>query len=123
MGRFLVRLAVLLATVPVVVACDAAGGAERVVAVGASIGAMASLHAAAQPDNGLHGVVWLAGVLRNRHYEFQPTQVAAVACPLMLISGDKTPTPPPPTHGRCTTGRRAPANSSSSPAHATAPRS
>jgi dienelactone hydrolase len=65
------------------------GGAERVVAAGASIGAMASLHAATQPDNGLHGVIWLAGVIGNRHYEFQQGPVAAVTCPILLISGDK----------------------------------
>jgi hypothetical protein len=49
---------------------------------------MTSMYAA-QPDNGLHGVVWLDGVLRDRHYEFQPAQVAAVACAYWrIISGD-----------------------------------
>lgn len=66
-----------------------AGGARRVVAVGASIGAMASLYAASQPDNGLHGVVWLAGVISNRHHSFQPADVARIACPMMVISGDQ----------------------------------
>ncbi|MCW6003325.1 hypothetical protein K1W54_01835 [Micromonospora sp. CPCC 205371] len=64
-------------------------GADRVIAAGASIGAMASLYAASQPDNGLHGVVWLAGVIRNRHYDFQQADVAAIACPTIYISGDK----------------------------------
>jgi hypothetical protein len=66
-----------------------ANGARRVVAAGASIGAMASLHAAGRPDNDLNGVLWLAGVTGGRYYSFQQADVARVACPLMVISGDQ----------------------------------
>jgi dienelactone hydrolase len=64
-------------------------GAERVIAGGASIGAMASLHAAEQPSSNLDGVIWLAGVLRGSGYSFQEADVTAVACPMLFISGDE----------------------------------
>jgi pimeloyl-ACP methyl ester carboxylesterase len=64
-------------------------GARRVVAAGASIGAMASLRAAEQRDNDLNAVLWLAGITGGRHYSFQQADVARVACPLMIISGDQ----------------------------------
>jgi predicted alpha/beta-hydrolase family hydrolase len=66
-----------------------ANGAQRVVAAGASIGAMASLRAAEQRDNDLNAVLWLAGITGGRHYSFQQADVARVACPLMIISGDQ----------------------------------
>jgi dienelactone hydrolase len=64
-------------------------GAETVIAAGASIGAMASLYAAEQPHSGLNGVVWLAGVLQNRGYHFQETDVSKIGCPILVISGDE----------------------------------
>lgn len=63
-------------------------GAEQVIAGGASIGAMASLHAAQQPTSTVNGVIWLAGVLRG-NYTFRQPDVAAVACPMLLMSGDE----------------------------------
>jgi dienelactone hydrolase/predicted small lipoprotein YifL len=66
-----------------------AGGTEKVIAGGASIGAMASLHAAEQPDTQIDAVIWLAGVLRNRGYHFQQADVSEIACPMLLISGDQ----------------------------------
>ena len=63
-------------------------GAERVVAGGASIGAMASLYAAEQPTSNLDGVIWLAGIVQGR-YTFQQADVAAVGCPMLLMSGDR----------------------------------
>lgn len=63
-------------------------GAERVVAGGASLGAMASLHAATQPEASLDGVIWLAGVL-DGEYTFAQADVAALACPMVLLSGDR----------------------------------
>jgi dienelactone hydrolase len=63
-------------------------GAERVVAGGASIGAMASLYAAEQPESNLGGVIWLAGVLQGR-YTFQQADVAALDCPILIMSGDQ----------------------------------
>jgi dienelactone hydrolase len=66
-----------------------ARGAEKVIAAGASIGAMASLHAAEQPDSNLDGVIWLAGVRQNRGYDFQEADVSQVACPILFISGDQ----------------------------------
>jgi pimeloyl-ACP methyl ester carboxylesterase len=65
-----------------------ANGAETVIVAGASIGAMASLYAAERPDSNLNGVIWLAGVLQNRGYYFQRTDVSKIACPLLFISGD-----------------------------------
>jgi dienelactone hydrolase len=62
-------------------------GAETVIAAGASLGAMASLYAAERPRSGLNGVIWLAGVLQNRSYHFQATDVSKIACPILLISG------------------------------------
>jgi dienelactone hydrolase len=63
-------------------------GAERVVARGASIGAMASLYAAEQPESNLGGVIWLAGILQGR-YTFQQADVAALDCPILIMSGDQ----------------------------------
>jgi pimeloyl-ACP methyl ester carboxylesterase len=63
-------------------------GAERVVAGGASIGAMASLHAAGQPASNLDGVIWLAGVLRGR-YSFAESDVSGLGCPMLFMSGDR----------------------------------
>jgi dienelactone hydrolase len=64
-------------------------GAETVIAAGASLGAMASLYAAERPRSGLNGVIWLAGVLQNRGYHFQATDVSKIACPILFISGDE----------------------------------
>lgn len=63
-------------------------GAQRVVAGGASIGAMASLYAAEQPTSNIDGVIWLAGVLRG-NYTFREADVAAVGCPMLIMSGDQ----------------------------------
>lgn len=65
------------------------GGAERVVAGGASIGAMASLFAAEQPESQLVGVIWLAGVLHGSRYDFQEADVSQIACPMLMMSGAK----------------------------------
>jgi predicted alpha/beta-hydrolase family hydrolase len=64
-------------------------GAEKVIAGGASIGAMASLYAAEQPNSNLDGVIWLAGVLQGSGYDFQGADVAEIACPMLFISGDQ----------------------------------
>ncbi|WP_116040456.1 alpha/beta hydrolase [Amycolatopsis palatopharyngis] len=64
-------------------------GADTVIAGGASIGAVASLHAAAQPDNGINAVLWLAGVRRTDSYEFTEAGVASIRCPIMFVSGDE----------------------------------
>lgn len=66
-----------------------ARGAQKVIVAGASIGAMASLHAAQQPDANLDGVIWLAGALRFRGYAFEEPDVSRIACPMLLISGDQ----------------------------------
>jgi pimeloyl-ACP methyl ester carboxylesterase len=62
-------------------------GAETVIAGGASIGAVASLHAAGQPGNGINAVLWLAGVVETDSYEFTEPGVAAIDCPVMFVSG------------------------------------
>jgi dienelactone hydrolase len=64
-------------------------GADKVIAGGASIGAMASLYAAEQPSSKLDGVIWLAGVLQGSGYDFQEADVAQIACPMYFISGDQ----------------------------------
>ncbi|WP_199435446.1 dihydrofolate reductase family protein [Qaidamihabitans albus] len=63
-------------------------GAEVVIAVGASIGAMASLYAAEQPTNGINAVIWLAGVQQAESYEFTEVDVSSVRCPILFISGE-----------------------------------
>lgn len=62
-------------------------GAETIVAVGASHGAMASLRAAQEPGNGLAGVVWLAGVTSGSGYAFREDDVRSVPCRLLFVSG------------------------------------
>jgi dienelactone hydrolase len=64
-------------------------GAEKVIAGGASIGAMASLYAAEQPNSKLDGVIWLAGVLQGSGYDFQQADVAEIACPMLFVSGNQ----------------------------------
>ena len=64
-------------------------GADKVIAAGASIGAMASLYAAEQPNANLDGVIWLAGILQGSGYHFQQADVAKIACPMLFISGDQ----------------------------------
>lgn len=66
-----------------------ASGAETVIAGGASLGAMASLSAAEQPDAQIDGVIWLAGVLHNSGYDFFEADVSQVACPLLVVSADQ----------------------------------
>lgn len=66
-------------------------GADKVIAAGASIGAMASLHAAEEPTSNLDGVIWLAGVLQGSGYDFRRAEVAALGCPMLVISGDRDP--------------------------------
>jgi dienelactone hydrolase len=63
-------------------------GAQTVLAAGASIGP-GPLDAAEQPRSDLNGVIWLAGVLQNRGFHFQATDVSKIACPTLAISGDK----------------------------------
>lgn len=65
-----------------------ATGAERIVLAGASIGAMASLHAAAQAPRQVGGVIWLAGVREENGYDFQPHDVAGLGCPVLFIAGE-----------------------------------
>jgi pimeloyl-ACP methyl ester carboxylesterase len=64
-------------------------GADKVIAAGASIGAMASLHAAERPNSNLDGVIWLAGVLQGSGYDFRRADVAAIGCPMLFVSGDQ----------------------------------
>jgi predicted alpha/beta-hydrolase family hydrolase len=68
-------------------------GATIVIAGGASLGAMASLHAAGQPQAKLDGVIWLAGVngtgAQDRLYGFDEGEVAALRCPILFASGDQ----------------------------------
>lgn len=62
-------------------------GAKTVIAGGASIGAVASLYAAEQPDNGINAVLWLAGVQQTDRYKFAKADIAGISCPIMFISG------------------------------------
>jgi len=64
-------------------------GADKVIAAGASIGAMASLYAAERPTSNLDGVIWLAGILQGSGYDFRRADVAAIACPMLFVSGDQ----------------------------------
>jgi dienelactone hydrolase len=64
-------------------------GADKVLAAGASIGAMASLYAAERSNANLDGVIWLAGVLQGSGYDFQRADAARIACPMLFISGDR----------------------------------
>jgi pimeloyl-ACP methyl ester carboxylesterase len=66
-----------------------ADGAETVIAAGASIGAMASLNAAVQPDSRINAVVWLAGVLSGSGYDFRRRDVSRIGCPILIASGDR----------------------------------
>jgi pimeloyl-ACP methyl ester carboxylesterase len=66
-------------------------GVSKVVAMGASIGAMASLRAAEEPDSGIDGVVWIAGVLSNSGYQFHEAEVAALSVPTLVISASGDP--------------------------------
>lgn len=66
-----------------------AAGAERIVLAGASIGAMASLRAAGEATPQVRGVIWLAGVRAEEGYDFQPSDVAGLGCPVLFISADK----------------------------------
>ena len=68
-------------------------GARTVIAGGASLGAMASLHAARQTEANLDGVIWLAGVngtgSLDQLYAFEEDDVAALRCPILFASGDQ----------------------------------
>jgi predicted alpha/beta-hydrolase family hydrolase len=64
-------------------------GADVVIAGGASIGAMASLEAAINPDSQISAVLWLAGVLHNSGYDFTAADVSGLACPMLVASGDQ----------------------------------
>ena len=64
-------------------------GAEKVIAGGASLGAMASLRAAGVPDGNLDGVLWLSGILQWGEYDFQEADVSGLRCPLLFASGDQ----------------------------------
>ena len=66
-------------------------GAARVIAIGASIGAMESLRAAEEPDSRIDGLVWIAGVLSNGGYEFHQAEVARLSVPTLVISGAGDP--------------------------------
>lgn len=62
-------------------------GAEKVIVAGASVGAMASLRAALEPDSSIAAVVWLAGVLDASGYEFTESAVSGLACPMLVAAG------------------------------------
>src|SRR5690606_3277552 len=62
--------------------------AERVIAGGASLGAMASLHAAVHSEAAIDGVLWLAGVLHASGYDFAESDVSGLACPMLIASGE-----------------------------------
>lgn len=62
-------------------------GADRIVAGGASIGAMASLRAIQEPGAGLAGAIWLAGIRQGSGYDFRRSDVARIGCPLLFMSG------------------------------------
>ncbi|GAA4924808.1 dienelactone hydrolase [Stackebrandtia albiflava] len=64
-------------------------GVTTVVAVGASIGAMATLEASVAPGPEIDGLVWLSGVLDNSGYTFTAPDVAELACPALLATGDR----------------------------------
>ncbi|SDT72207.1 alpha/beta hydrolase [Jiangella sp. DSM 45060] len=64
-------------------------GAERVVVAGASLGAMASLHVALEPEPPTDAVVWIAGLLHSDGLDFDQATVAGLACPALLVSGDQ----------------------------------
>jgi dienelactone hydrolase len=64
-------------------------GVDRVIAGGASLGAMATLYAAGQSEAQFSGIIWLAGVLRNRAYNFEEADVSGLECPMLFISGDE----------------------------------
>jgi pimeloyl-ACP methyl ester carboxylesterase len=64
-------------------------GAETVIVGGASIGAMASLRAAIEPDSEINAVLWLAGLLNESGYEFTEDDVSGLTCPLLIASGSE----------------------------------
>lgn len=64
-------------------------GAETVIVGGASIGAMASLRAAIEPDAEINAVLWLAGVLNESGYAFTEADVSGLACPMLIASGSE----------------------------------
>jgi pimeloyl-ACP methyl ester carboxylesterase len=64
-------------------------GAGKVIVAGASIGAMASLRAAIQPESEVTAVLWLAGVLDASGYAFTEADVAGLACPILIASGSE----------------------------------
>jgi pimeloyl-ACP methyl ester carboxylesterase len=64
-------------------------GAETVIVGGASIGAMASLRAAIEPDSEINAVLWLAGVLNESGYAFTEADVSGLACPMLIASGSE----------------------------------
>jgi pimeloyl-ACP methyl ester carboxylesterase len=66
-------------------------GAVKVIAVGASLGAMASLRAAEEPSSGIDGLIWIAGVLFSRSYQFQQEQVHRLSIPILVISAAGDP--------------------------------
>ncbi|MGH3450464.1 MAG: alpha/beta hydrolase family protein [Haloechinothrix sp.] len=64
-------------------------GAKKVIAGGASLGAMASLRAAGAPDANLDGALWLSGILQWGEYDFGEADVSGLRCPLFFASGDQ----------------------------------
>lgn len=63
-------------------------GAQRVVVVGASIGAMATWYAVTEADLDVAGVIWFAGVLQG-DYTFDEDDATAVEAPKLFISSDE----------------------------------
>lgn len=62
-------------------------GAQQVVVIGASIGAMATWFAVAEADLDVAGVIWFAGVVGGA-YTFDEADVAAVEAPKLFISAE-----------------------------------
>jgi dienelactone hydrolase len=70
-----------------------AQGAKRVIVMGASLGATASLQAVLEPGNGADGLVWIAGSLFSSWsgVSFGKEQIAAIAVPTLVIVADHDP--------------------------------
>ena len=70
-----------------------AQGAKRVIVMGASLGATASLQAVLEPSNGADGLVWVAGTLFSSWsgVSFSKEQLAAITIPTLVIVADRDP--------------------------------
>lgn len=64
-------------------------GAREVFVAGASIGAMASLHAALEHPTEVAGLIWLAGILNGSGYHFAEAAVRDLEIPKLFMVADR----------------------------------